>query len=161
MRAGRALPKLGPMYMQLEYVRCGKPKCRCAGTPSGTRRVRGGGLHGPYWYGYWREGPKVRKRYFGKVAPVGDQAAAEPREGPPPASAVPERFEWDGHRMTRAGALRILGLGPRFTAADRRSAYRKLAATWHPDKKKTRDATRIMAAINRASEYLERYANDN
>jgi hypothetical protein len=25
--------------------------------------------HGPYWYAYWREGPKVRKKYLGKTRP--------------------------------------------------------------------------------------------
>jgi hypothetical protein len=37
-------------------VKCGKPGCKCAS----------GALHGPYWYEFWREGGKVRKRYHGK-----------------------------------------------------------------------------------------------
>ncbi len=34
-------------------VRCGKPTCRCT-TGDG---------HGPYWFLYWREGQKQRRRY--------------------------------------------------------------------------------------------------
>ena len=41
---------------QQEYVKCGKPTCKCA-TGQG---------HGLYWYAYWREGDKIKKRYIGK-----------------------------------------------------------------------------------------------
>lgn len=37
---------------RLERIACGK---NCKGCP-----------HGPYWYGYWREGGKTRSRYIGK-----------------------------------------------------------------------------------------------
>lgn len=37
---------------RLEKVSCGK---NCKGCP-----------HGPYWYGYWREGGKTRSKYIGK-----------------------------------------------------------------------------------------------
>ena len=41
-------------------VKCGKTGCKCAE----------GDLHGPYWYEYWREGGKVRKKYHGvKIRP--------------------------------------------------------------------------------------------
>jgi len=44
---------------RLERVRCGKPGCRkCAAEG-----------HGPYWYGYFREGGKVRKKYIGRELP--------------------------------------------------------------------------------------------
>jgi hypothetical protein len=36
-----------------QYIRCGKPKCRC----------QTGHLHGPYHYRIWREGTRVRKVY--------------------------------------------------------------------------------------------------
>jgi len=53
-----------------EYIRCGR---KCHGCP-----------HGPYWYGYYREGKRLRKRYFGKVDPrIKDyayQAKVDPRE---------------------------------------------------------------------------------
>jgi len=38
-----------------EYVKCGKQGCSCA---------KGKG-HGPYWYAYWREGKKLKKKYLG------------------------------------------------------------------------------------------------
>jgi len=41
-----------------EYVKCGKPSCRCAS----------GRGHGPYIYAYYREGGRVRKRYIGRAA---------------------------------------------------------------------------------------------
>lgn len=42
----------GPITYRLERVSCGKG---CKGCP-----------HGPYWYGYWREGGKTRSKYIGK-----------------------------------------------------------------------------------------------
>jgi hypothetical protein len=40
------------MTFRLEKVSCGK---NCKGCP-----------HGPYWYGYWREGGKTHSKYIGK-----------------------------------------------------------------------------------------------
>jgi hypothetical protein len=40
------------MTFRLERVSCGK---NCKGCP-----------HGPYWYGYWREGGKTHSKYIGK-----------------------------------------------------------------------------------------------
>ena len=50
-------------YVQ-EMVNCGKAKCRtCApGKPS----------HGPYWFFYWTEAHKTRKKYIGKRHPDQD-----------------------------------------------------------------------------------------
>lgn len=46
------------MSVTQEFVKCGKPGCKkCASGPG----------HGPYWYEYWREGEKIRKRYLGKT----------------------------------------------------------------------------------------------
>ena len=42
----------GTMTFRLERVSCGK---NCKGCP-----------HGPYWYGYWREGGKTRSKYIGE-----------------------------------------------------------------------------------------------
>lgn len=42
----------GLITYRLEKVSCGK---NCKGCP-----------HGPYWYGYWREGGKTRSKYIGK-----------------------------------------------------------------------------------------------
>lgn len=39
-----------------EYVKCGNPYChRCK--------------HGPYYYGYWRENGKLKKKYIGRYDP--------------------------------------------------------------------------------------------
>ena len=49
-----AAPKVS--YRQ-QHVKCGKVGCtRCP--------------HGPYWYGYWREGGRLRSRYIGKDLPA-------------------------------------------------------------------------------------------
>jgi len=44
---------------RLEYTSCGKPQCKCTD----------GNLHGPYWYAYWTENGKTKKRYIGKKLP--------------------------------------------------------------------------------------------
>lgn len=46
------IKRAGSITYRLEKVSCGKG---CKGCP-----------HGPYWYGYWREGGKTRSRYIGK-----------------------------------------------------------------------------------------------
>ena len=48
----------GKVTYRLEYVKCGA-KCKC----------NGGKGHGPYYYAYWREGGKLKKRYVGKELP--------------------------------------------------------------------------------------------
>lgn len=50
-----------------EWVRCGKAKCRKCSEGQG---------HGPYWYAYWREAGKVKKKYLGKTAPGRDMPGA-------------------------------------------------------------------------------------
>ena len=53
-------PATGRLYKQ-EIVLCGKERCKkCA---------RGEG-HGPYWYAYWWEAGKTRKKYIGKDLPA-------------------------------------------------------------------------------------------
>jgi hypothetical protein len=37
-----------------QYVKCGKPNCRCASDQ----------LHGPYFAAYWKEDGRIRKRYI-------------------------------------------------------------------------------------------------
>jgi hypothetical protein len=47
------LPKTLPGAVCAQWVRCGRPNCRCAqGSP-----------HGPYHYRFWREGGRLRKEY--------------------------------------------------------------------------------------------------
>ena len=43
-----------PGCLLAEYVRCGKPTCRC---------VTGGPQHGPYWRRFWREAGRTRSVY--------------------------------------------------------------------------------------------------
>ena len=57
---GDQLPE-GHVSLQRQYVRCGKDRCKKCGP--------GGAGHGPYWYAYWRAGPKVKKHYLGKELP--------------------------------------------------------------------------------------------
>jgi hypothetical protein len=41
---------------QFEFVKCGKPSCRCADPRS---------RHGPYWFAYWQHVGVRQKRYVG------------------------------------------------------------------------------------------------
>jgi len=50
-KKSETLPKTAALCAQ--WVRCGKPGCRCAG----------GELHGPYAYVFFRLGGRLRKRY--------------------------------------------------------------------------------------------------
>jgi hypothetical protein len=56
-------PQPAGSYQQ-QYVKCNKPNCQVCKTGPG---------HGPYWYLFWREGKKIRKRYIGKELPKSDQ----------------------------------------------------------------------------------------
>jgi hypothetical protein len=49
----KSLHKTLPGVVCPQWVRCGRPNCRCArGRP-----------HGPYHYRFWREGGRLRKQY--------------------------------------------------------------------------------------------------
>lgn len=50
----------GEWTYQLEYVKCGKKRCK-------------NDRHGPYWYGYRTSGGRTVSKYFGKKRP-GEQA---------------------------------------------------------------------------------------
>lgn len=101
-----------------EYVRCGKAACRSC-------------PHGPYWYSYWREEGRVRKRYHGKADPRvrkgahtrGEQVHADPRE------AI-----FDRGRATMQLACRILNLAPGAERAFAQREYKKLCLANHPDR---------------------------
>jgi hypothetical protein len=47
------LPKMLSGVVCSQWVRCGRPNCRC------TR----GQLHGPYYYRFWRQHGRLRKAY--------------------------------------------------------------------------------------------------
>jgi hypothetical protein len=50
----KALPKTLPGVVCQQWVRCGRPGCRCAR----------GHLHGPYYYYFSRVNGRLRKRYL-------------------------------------------------------------------------------------------------
>jgi len=56
-KSEKMLPKILPAAVCAQFVRCGKPDCRCAS----------GKLHGPYFYCFWREGGRLRKAYIPKA----------------------------------------------------------------------------------------------
>ena len=125
---------------QLRYVRCGKPRCRCAG----------GRGHGPYWYGFSHRGGRVTSKYVGKVRPgwIHDDPKA-------PAPHIPERWRFDG-RMNGAVALRILGFAPWPSADELRVRFRTLMMSHHPDHG---GDVEIAKAINAAHQYMKAHAN--
>ena len=53
-------PATGRLYKQ-EPSFCGKERCKKCAKGEG---------HGPYWYAYWWEGGKTRKKYIGKTLPA-------------------------------------------------------------------------------------------
>lgn len=94
-----------------EYVKCGKG---CRGCP-----------HGPYWYAYWREGRRTRKRYVGKVDPRRETT-----------TAAPDWREAINNRATATVyvACRILGIHPDASRDDAASAFRRGMKKHHPDR---------------------------
>jgi len=126
-----------------EWVKCGK---QCSGCP-----------HGPYWYAYWREGKKVRKRYIGKGDPRShgdDDQADEKQQTPPPR---PHRFDaiFDDRRASRSLATEIMGLPYAATLDEVRARYRDLAKIHHPDRNPDADAV-VFLRIQAAYGYLGR-----
>ena len=93
-----------------EYVRCNKADC---GTCP----------HGPYWYGYYRDGKRVKKRYFGLSDPRREGSTYDPMD------AVFSRAT-----CTHELCCRILGVPYNATAAMAESAYFKAIAANHPDR---------------------------
>lgn len=58
-----SMQQSGEWTFQLEYVKCGKERCK---------KDR----HGPYWYGYRTSGGKTVSKYFGKKLPKDAEASA-------------------------------------------------------------------------------------
>ncbi len=52
-KQAETLPKMLPGVVCTQWVRCGRPSCRCAQ----------GKLHGPYHYRFWRQAGRLRKVY--------------------------------------------------------------------------------------------------
>jgi hypothetical protein len=110
------------MSFQREYVRCGKG---CKGCP-----------HGPYWYEYWREGKRTRKRYWGKHHPFADYTN-ESREHHP----VYERAQ-----MSDQVAREILTGNAAATNAACKRAFRQRIKAAHPDRGGTTEEARQLIA---------------
>lgn len=110
---------------RLEYVSCGKSRCRCAHG--------GAALHGPYWYAYWRTGhgpdSKVHKRYVGKNRDK--DRRADPGNRPP--------------RMASDYAVLEVPEGAPFQTV--KAAWHRLALENHPDRG---GSTERMQTINLA-----------
>jgi hypothetical protein len=68
-RALEPLPKTLPGAVCAQWVRCGRPNCRCAR----------GELHGPYAYHFVRHNGRLRKRYVRQAEADGVRAACEAR----------------------------------------------------------------------------------
>lgn len=105
---------MAKMSYQSEFVKCGKSTCKkCP--------------HGPYWYVYWREGNKVRKKYIGKNLP---EDADKPQ-------GAKSNHRWDAifdsAKATVALAAEILGFMNGCTLQEARAAFWKLAREHHPD----------------------------
>jgi hypothetical protein len=67
----KTIPDKLPGTVQPQYVRCGKPNCKCAH----------GELHGPYWYRLWREWDgKQHKEYVRKSDVERVRAACEAQQ---------------------------------------------------------------------------------
>ena len=95
-----------------EWVRCCKPSC-------------GSCPHGPYWYGYYREGKRVRKHYYGRCIPPG-------------VSLPKKKVDWregifSSSTATAALAFRILGIDADSSYSATKARYKVLVKESHPD----------------------------
>lgn len=72
---------------QHEMIACGKERCR--------RCVDGLKGHGPYWYAYWKDGDRTRKRYVGKQLDISTPTKTTKRKPSPkkkpPAAPTPRK----------------------------------------------------------------------
>lgn len=109
-------------WYRSEYVKCGKAGCRrCP--------------HGPYWYAYWRQDGKLRKRYIGKV---------DPRKGE---EQNPHDDIFDARKATLRLAFDIMGLPYGSTLERAKQTFRELSKKLHPDRGGTdREQSRLNAA---------------
>lgn len=128
------------MHVTQRTKRCGRPNCRCK-----TKGER----HGPYWYGYWREGSQVRSIFIGRELPADTSS--------PSAIRIVRRWSMPDEPTLRA-SLRVLGIRkPEFAAR----AFRRLQKLYHPDRANSwptgttpEEAAAAIRAINIAHEFL-------
>jgi len=102
-----------------EYVRCGNPRCRSC-------------PHGPYWYGYWKEGGRLRKRYHGRTDPRERDRAG--RAGGAARNADPADDIFNRETATPFLAYIILGVPAPHTWASIQAAYKARVLECHPDR---------------------------
>lgn len=133
---------MGKETYRCEYVKCGKRGCRkCP--------------HGPYWYGYWREEGKVRKRYVGKVDPhTRAEGKSDTQSEAPP---VTQERDWreailNSRTATRELARRIIGVSAGATREEVRKVYQRRMLDAHPDRGGDK---REAAFLNAAWSYLK------
>ena len=69
MKIAETLPKIEAGTLHEQFVRCGRPGCRCAD----------GRLHGPYFYRFWREAGRLRKAYVPRSQLEAVRAAIDER----------------------------------------------------------------------------------
>jgi hypothetical protein len=89
------LPKTGAVCRQ--WVRCGRPTCRCARWE----------LHGPYDYLFWREGGRLRKRYVRQADAEASRAACDERRARERAAREELRRAHEAYRILLALLRRI------------------------------------------------------
>lgn len=126
---------MGNPFYRNEFVKCGRKGCRkCP--------------HGPYWYCYWYEGKRLRKKYIGK------NFKPEEKDNGEPCPQNPLDAIFDKGKATLRVAKSILELTDDFSMEACRRVYRKLSLENHPDRG---GDTKKQARINAAFEFMERY----
>lgn len=121
-----------------EWVKCGK---KCGGCP-----------HGPYWYAYWREDGRLRKRYVGKgKPPPGDDEAQG--EAPPSGNRLDDIFN---SRTASLGlAFEIMGLPRDANVTTIKARFKALSIELHPDRNIGK-SDMPMKRLNSAYAYIRR-----
>jgi hypothetical protein len=80
-----------------QWVRCGKANCRCA---SG----KGADLHGPYYYRFWRERGRLRKKYVPQRDLEATRAACKRRQDQECRERM-QRRKWESHYQSLMAEL--------------------------------------------------------
>lgn len=120
-----------------EWIKCGKAACRSC-------------PHGPYWYAYWSEGGKTKKRYVGKGDPT--QAKGEKDRLP----ETPDRLDavFSACKITPGLCWEILGLRPGATWDEAKRTFKILSFQHHPDRG---GEVKIASRINADFQFLKAF----
>ena len=94
------LPKILPGTVCAQWVRCGKPGCKCAR----------GELHGPYYYRFWREDGRLRKAYVPRDKLDATRAACEAHRRQKQAAKESLVFLREARALARRAEQEIAGL---------------------------------------------------